>query len=236
MMVRKWVCIEPSAAGGIDHPKPVVPLARCKACNHQKKRYGAYYNAAAHLRRSHFKPKAKGRSKNSKAEDVEKRGGKGGGDWPPMNELKYWMKEVEEPAVPMTDAQQEAADAAEASDEDLLDIDDQPFGPQSMSTGGSDYEMTFLATSPLPNLYPAAVNNDMFGLSNMPIDLAGSVQQNQCMDPSLYGAASQNSFPDFSPDQLFPNDALAFMNPSSVIPQFEDQVLAGPNFVPFSSY
>lgn len=76
-LVKRWICIEP------DHPspstpRPVVPLSKCKACVTQK-RYGAYYNAAAHLRRAHFNPN---------------RGGKASGDWPPMTALKDWMKEV----------------------------------------------------------------------------------------------------------------------------------------------
>jgi hypothetical protein len=88
-LIKKWICIEPD--DGDDHPKPVLPLPRCRACR-EKKRYGAYYNAAAHLRRAHFKPKQK-----RKGEDAEeKRREKTGGDWPPMAELKYWMKEIEE--------------------------------------------------------------------------------------------------------------------------------------------
>ncbi|RGP76601.1 hypothetical protein FSPOR_32 [Fusarium sporotrichioides] len=43
------------------------------------KRYGAYYNAAAHLRRAHFRPH---------------RVGKASGDWPSMSVLKDWMREV----------------------------------------------------------------------------------------------------------------------------------------------
>ncbi|CCC06246.1 unnamed protein product [Sordaria macrospora k-hell] len=73
--LRGWVCTEPHEPGS---PLPVVPLAKCKACVMQK-RYGAYYNAAAHLRRAHFNPH---------------RGGKASGDWPPMAILKDWMREV----------------------------------------------------------------------------------------------------------------------------------------------
>ena len=68
-------------------------LANCKACR-LNKRYGAYYNAAAHLRRAHFNPKQKGRKGKAKAE--EKRGGIGGGNYPSMEILKMWMKEIEE--------------------------------------------------------------------------------------------------------------------------------------------
>jgi hypothetical protein len=93
-LVKKWVCEEPK--DGLNHPKPVIPLLKCKACAQQKKKYSAYYNAVADLRRAHFKPKAKGRTKGNKANDLEKRGGKGGRDWPLMSELKYWIKQVEE--------------------------------------------------------------------------------------------------------------------------------------------
>jgi hypothetical protein len=76
-LVKRWVCTEPEAYG-TNSPTPVVPLSKCKACVTQK-RYGAYYNAAAHLRRAHFNPH---------------RGGKASGDWPPMAVLKDWMREV----------------------------------------------------------------------------------------------------------------------------------------------
>lgn len=105
--VKKWVCRDP-ALEGIPHEENATrPLSDCKHCS-QKKQYGAYYNAAAHLRRTHFsvKPSRKGRTPSKHAtkgphhadEPTEKRGGKGGGDWPSMNELKQWMVEVIVPA------------------------------------------------------------------------------------------------------------------------------------------
>ncbi|RDA90898.1 hypothetical protein CP533_4457 [Ophiocordyceps camponoti-saundersi (nom. inval.)] len=78
-MVRRWVCCEPDNKDA--SIQPVVALSTCKACMAQKQ-YGAYYNAAAHLRRTHFHPH---------------RGGKASGDWPPMPVLKDWMKEVRQP-------------------------------------------------------------------------------------------------------------------------------------------
>lgn len=74
------------------HPTPVLPFSKCKACLQQKE-YGAYYNAAAHLRRTHFRPKLPSKSKIGGGE--AKGGGKGGRDWPPMCTLKWWLKEVE---------------------------------------------------------------------------------------------------------------------------------------------
>lgn len=76
-LVKRWVCTEPQGYSP-NSPQPVVLLSKCKACVTQK-RYGAYYNAAAHLRRAHFNPH---------------RGGKASGDWPPMTILKDWMREV----------------------------------------------------------------------------------------------------------------------------------------------
>ncbi|MCJ1398529.1 hypothetical protein MMC11_001729 [Xylographa trunciseda] len=81
---KVWVCIDSS--------DDKTRLAKCKACCAQKQ-YGAYYNAAAHLRRVHFHPRPKGRKVKGTAE--ERRGGKGGGDSPPMEFLKSWMEERE---------------------------------------------------------------------------------------------------------------------------------------------
>lgn len=85
-MVRKvWVCVD------ISPDKKF--LANCKACRNGK-RYGANYNAAAHLRRTHFNPCQRGRGGRGK--DSEKRGGKGGGSHPPMELLKHWMIQIDE--------------------------------------------------------------------------------------------------------------------------------------------
>ncbi|ORY04018.1 hypothetical protein BCR34DRAFT_63845 [Clohesyomyces aquaticus] len=82
--VRKgWVCFDSSPGQKF--------LANCKHCRN-KKIYGAYYNAAAHLRRYHFHPKQRGR----KGKSDERRGGSGGGNDPPMEMLKNgWMREVD---------------------------------------------------------------------------------------------------------------------------------------------
>ncbi|KAL1842451.1 hypothetical protein VTJ49DRAFT_5188 [Mycothermus thermophilus] len=115
-MVKKWICRDPAEVG-IPHDETAVrPLSECNKCS-GKKQYGAYYNAAAHLRRTHFnvKPKKGGKvGGGAEAKDGgEKRGGKGGGDWPSMTELKKWMVEV---LVPMD---QPGAFAVEDGEESL---------------------------------------------------------------------------------------------------------------------
>ncbi|KAF4508462.1 hypothetical protein G6O67_004838 [Ophiocordyceps sinensis] len=90
-VVKKFVCRDPASVGIQSKVKALYPLSECRACT-SRKQYGAYYNAAAHLRRTHFKPRAP-RGKNKVPTD-ERRGGKGGGDWPPMCDLKLWYEEV----------------------------------------------------------------------------------------------------------------------------------------------
>ncbi|KAI1129078.1 hypothetical protein F5Y10DRAFT_239136 [Nemania abortiva] len=86
--VKKFICVHPST-NGLKVETPIArPLEKCKSCNSQTK-YGTHYNAAAHLRRCHFR----GGPPRS-TESSERRGGEGGGDWPPMSELSIWMKEI----------------------------------------------------------------------------------------------------------------------------------------------
>lgn len=213
-MVKKWVCIEPPSGQGRE--KPVLPLSKCKACATQKKKYGAYYNAAAHLRRAHFKPKSKGRNKSNKVEDSQKRGGKAGGDWPPMSELKNWFKEVEEPAADYT--QQEEEDDEDMNENMLEDISPNNNTP-------ANFENAFNNAS-MHTLYPS-INTQTYA-SNITFD--NSMQQN--IDVSSMNFAGQTNF-DFS---SFPmNDpSVAFFDASSLPQVFDDQSLVGVDSVNFS--
>ena len=60
-----------------------------------EKEYCAHHNAAAHILRARFNPRRKLKELGSE-EGQGKQAEKGGGDPPPMEVLKNWMKEVEE--------------------------------------------------------------------------------------------------------------------------------------------
>ena len=194
-MVKKYICVEPTS--GSNHAKPVLPLSRCKSCTTLKKKYGAYYNAAAHLRRAHFKPKAKGRSKSSKLEESQKRGGKGGGDWPPMTELKQWMKEVYEPATDysITAAQQQAADESDDEDCEMDDALDEHHYPLGTATNTDNFDATaifdlFATTSSPTDLTsePSTLSHyqDHYNISQQPFDTSMDFDAlHNTVDPAL---------------------------------------------------
>ncbi|KAL9611936.1 MAG: hypothetical protein Q9167_003459 [Letrouitia subvulpina] len=85
-IIRVWVCINASEGQGF--------LAGCKQCKNFKQ-YRTYYDAAAHLRRKHFKPKPKGEKRHGSISNDEKRGSNGGNDWPTTSELRKWMTSFE---------------------------------------------------------------------------------------------------------------------------------------------
>ena len=124
--VKKFICVDPASQGLKTEYTPFTPLDKCKHCRGGKE-YGAYYNAAAHLRRAHFckkAPRAKGpkTGNSNEAETSERRGGKGGGDWPPMAELKKWM---EEKSVSMNE--EETLDVGTVPDEEEMQTYDEAF-------------------------------------------------------------------------------------------------------------
>ncbi|RAO73077.1 uncharacterized protein BHQ10_009089 [Talaromyces amestolkiae] len=84
---KVWVCVDISPDQSF--------LANCKSCRNGKK-YGAFYNAAAHLRRVHFNKLQSYRSGRRKSRVYSHRGRMGGSKFLPMDMVKYWMQEREE--------------------------------------------------------------------------------------------------------------------------------------------
>jgi hypothetical protein len=91
-----WICIDGSVTGArhSDSMEARIPLKDCKRCR-EKKRYGAYYNAASHLRSCHFFPRDRG--PKSKGDNENRAMRKHGEDRPNMTFLKaFWLRAVME--------------------------------------------------------------------------------------------------------------------------------------------
>ncbi|KAI1161584.1 hypothetical protein F5B18DRAFT_653491 [Nemania serpens] len=138
-LVKKFICVDPSELGIPTNLQPVNPLNKCKTCKSQKK-YGAYYNAAAHLRRSHFreKPRSKKSRDGGDVSSVDKRRGeKGSSDWPSMYELKNWMRELyvtqdERRSSPAWSDAEDAGDVMDTANPEHIDT------PPGMNPSASD--------------------------------------------------------------------------------------------------
>lgn len=123
--VIKFVCRDPALVGLKSKVQPKAPLKGCKSCENGKQ-YGAYYNAAAHLRRAHFVPKlSRGKTKSAD----EKRGGKAGGNWPPMDDLKLWYEKI---TVTSGGATASPSDEAESPEDEIDDMDLETEDPEPM--------------------------------------------------------------------------------------------------------
>ncbi|KAH6977436.1 hypothetical protein BKA56DRAFT_69112 [Ilyonectria sp. MPI-CAGE-AT-0026] len=89
-IVKKFVCRDPATVGIVSKVQAVNPLSNCQACS-TGTQYDADYNAAAHLLRVHFDPRAS-RRKNKDNKHVRSR--KGGGAVPRVDDLKLWYTEI----------------------------------------------------------------------------------------------------------------------------------------------
>lgn len=167
---KRFVCRTPSQLGAESDLQPIYPLDKCKHCTSNKE-YGQYYNAAAHLRRAHFtkKPPRATRSKNAQAngsdEPNEKRGGKGGGDWPPMSELKAkWMEEIKS-TKPANDAAATSSDEENVQDMEMYDGAAAAGYPSYLSgapTGFDDAAASFVGSATNLQVQNADVYTDPF--------------------------------------------------------------------------
>jgi len=160
--VKRWVCTEPQMTGP-NSPQPQIPLGKCKACVTQK-RYGAYYNAAAHLRRAHFNPH---------------RGGKASGDWPPMTILKDWMREVRQ----SIDVSNDPNDSDSGDEEADARMVEEEFS--GLRQGGAYLDAPRLAPAPLQSHIAHSVNSsiDASMLQSSPVTPKVEDNRNRCPHP-----------------------------------------------------
>ncbi|KAF9699326.1 hypothetical protein EKO04_002207 [Ascochyta lentis] len=185
-VVRKgYICVAPSFQKNF--------LDSCKHCRN-KKVYGAYYNAAAHLRRAHFHPRKRGR----KGKNDEKRGGIGGGDHPAMDWLKqHWIQEMEVPNNPSPPSPDSASDSAP-----------EPEFAQAQSAAPRGYEATIPAPDSnfmvVEKSYPPGQQQ----LPQMPLDYGLSASIHPA-DPVLYDDSAYMAYTEVSNFQF---DAYA-VNP-----------------------
>ena len=184
-------------------------LNDCESCRTHK-RYNAYYNCAAHLRRKHFAKKPKGQKRKGKLRPEEKRGGKGGGTWPAMDVLKTWMHEFEVngQGVPL-DAEnnkyssptrnQETADEIELQ---LQKQEQEQEQEQVSADPDGDIELADTVFPPAIASYDYSPNNS-FNSVGMPRDspqdfdlcMPGPFPANQYPSPPTFGQVSQLSPP-----------------------------------------
>jgi hypothetical protein len=175
----------------IDYSPDKKFLAGCKHCRN-KKVYGAYYNAAAHLRRAHFHPRKRGR----KGKNDEKRGGIGGGDHPAMDYLKqHWIKEVE--------IDNNTTSSPGSASDDAADTIDNSY----KSTFDMDASASYPAQQHMPTPMNAQVQIDPSQFIGG-YDLSMNASENMMYDPSTFNA---NNFAAFDANNVVAmNDASSF--------------------------
>ncbi|KAL8757550.1 MAG: hypothetical protein Q9184_004179 [Pyrenodesmia sp. 2 TL-2023] len=181
-----WVCVDRVPNSNF--------LAACKACA-RGKRYNAYYNAAAHLRRAHFNPRPKGgKGKNADSTTV-KRAGSSGGEQPPMDVCKMFMQEIHEyvpqNAAPYNDAEEDEDTMAEQAS--IHSVPSHPQLPQTVP-----FERDNFSAQSIPIPYPTVASS---GQVTYPPTLSISAPATQLADdnslylsqPSLASACSDKA-------------------------------------------
>ncbi|KAK3667374.1 hypothetical protein LTR22_001890 [Elasticomyces elasticus] len=100
---KVWICVEPIASN-VQAWTPAEPLGDCEQCKEQK-HYSVLYNAAAHLRRVHFRARKRDRVKSEQLES---------GEAPPIEWLKEngWLAEITVLVYPTSGFQVQARSAA----------------------------------------------------------------------------------------------------------------------------
>ena len=214
---KAFICIDISADQSF--------LASCKACRNKKK-YNAYYNAAAHLRRAHFNPKPKVRKSKGTIKPEEKRGGKGGGNEPSMEVLKTWMQEIEDRVPQNTPPYEDGEDDEDPMHGAPNDAIEDGFLQPSYSTPSS--QRSFAPSTPtiiIPTTHrnPSSYTPPMFATSN-------PTQQLACSAP-LHLARPQHAFAANDSNVLDFSQNVSSRDSSNFIPtDFDDVFNMSPLF------
>ena len=169
---RVWICVDP----GITTTEgwlPKRPVNICKQCK-DRKEYNVYYNAAAHLRRAHFRPLKRGRK--AKDKERESRAGKAGGNWPPIEWLKAngWLQEIK---VGPASISQDVSIDIKGKYFDDLDEDDMP--PYEITPPDSNIENFYVSLSAEQlslAAYPPPIPMNYYGYPTPPIEVQQSPQ------------------------------------------------------------
>lgn len=196
---KVWICVDPKTKDPNHRTpegwRPTRPLDICKQCKQQKS-YNVYYNAAAHLRRSHFCPRK--RARKARGEEREARAGKAGGDWPPIEWLKAhgWLIEVDAGPLDVEDG----AGAEQEQDIDLNDNFDDSMNEFYQPTQGAiidPFQQQLAMNTLFPDVPPFAQSDNYYGY---PTPAAESIISNwsdmgamPCMPPQQQIALSAPS-------------------------------------------
>lgn len=182
-----YICVDKSA--------DKTMLSACKHCRAGKV-YGAYYNAAAHLRRVHFNPKKADR----KSRGSVSRAGKGGGDYPPMEFIRGWMTqvEVEQPLSANDDADEDLLAADEELNESLTaGILDDNILEQDSSFVDDAEQLCYprLSSASVP-VMPVSGFTSYVAAESVPLDGAAPMWPTSVLDDACWNVLQPHVFDD----------------------------------------